>query len=77
MGMFTSGAYDSFKNRMQKHKTNRAGARKDYQTWLDSQRDAGIDVTSAMASNQFSLIADNDYNVLNGMPTKKAMAKRN
>lgn len=73
MGMFTSGAYDSFKNRQQEHRKNRAGARKDYNDWLTSQRDAGIDVTSEMATNQFANIADNDYNIMTGAPTKMEM----
>ena len=73
MGMFTSGAYDSFKNRQQEHRKNRAGARKDYNDWLTSQREAGIDVTSEMATNQFANIADNDYNIMTGAPTKMEM----
>jgi len=73
MGMFTSGAYDAFQNRMQTHRKNRAGARKDYQSWLTSQREAGIDVTSEMATNQFSSIADNDMHINFGAPSKIEM----
>lgn len=76
MGMFTYGGMNAFQNRLEKHRTSRADARKNYQEWLASMRQDGVDITEKDALTEWNAIADNNRHIRIGAPTQHQIKRQ-